>query len=45
VIKEHKSYNYATSVVNGEINAPKYVILQCQQFLDIADGKDDKLPY
>lgn len=42
MIKEHKSYIYAQSVVNGEINAPKYVILQCQQFIDIADGKNDK---
>jgi phage terminase large subunit-like protein len=41
LIENHKSYVYALSVVNGEINAPKFVIMQCQQFLDIADGKDD----
>jgi phage terminase large subunit-like protein len=42
LIKNHKSYEYALSVVNGEINAPKFVIMQCQQFLDITDGKDEK---
>jgi phage terminase large subunit-like protein len=42
LIKNHKSYEYALSVVNSEINAPKFVIMQCQQFLDIADGKDEK---
>jgi phage terminase large subunit-like protein len=41
VIKKHKSYKYASSVVNLKINAPKYVILQCQEFLNIADGKDN----
>jgi phage terminase large subunit-like protein len=41
LIENHKSYVYALSVVNREINAPKFVIMQCQQFLDIADGKDD----
>jgi phage terminase large subunit-like protein len=41
LIENHKSYVYALSVVNGEINAPKFVIMQCQHFLDIADGKDD----
>jgi phage terminase large subunit-like protein len=42
LIQEHKSYQYASDVVNGDINAPKYVIMQCQQFLDIANGLDDK---
>ncbi|MFD1957314.1 terminase large subunit [Paenibacillus thailandensis] len=42
MINEHKSYRYALSVVNGDINAPKYVILQCQDFLNIANGKSDK---
>lgn len=42
VIKNHKSYLYALKVVNREVNAPKYVILQCQDFLNIADGKDIK---
>jgi phage terminase large subunit-like protein len=42
VIEEHKSYQYALSIVNGEINAPKFVIMQCQQFIYISDGKDDK---
>src|SRR5437763_3651329 len=42
LIEEHKSYQYALSIVNGEINAPKFVIMQCQQFIYISDGKDDK---
>lgn len=36
---EHPSYRYAKSVVDRAVNAPKYVIKQAQQFLDIADGK------
>lgn len=40
--KKHKAYVYASSVVNGNITAPKYVILQAKEFLNIADGNDDK---
>lgn len=51
MIKKHRSYLYAKAVVNDEIKpewikgkyiAPKYVKLQCQEFIDIADGKSDK---
>src|SRR5437763_1657548 len=42
LIEEHKSYQYALSIVNAGMNDPKFVIMQCQQFLVIADGKDDK---
>lgn len=37
--KKHLSYRYADDAVNGRVNVPKYVKLQCQEFLDIADGK------
>lgn len=35
------AYTYATGVVDGTIVAPKYVIKQCQNYLDMADGKDE----
>ncbi len=38
----NKAYKYASDVVNYKIPAPKYVIKQCQEFLDIADGKNQK---
>ncbi len=38
----NKAYKYASDVVNYKIPAPKYVIKQCQEFLDIADGKNPK---
>lgn len=38
--KNHLSYSYAAAVVSGKINAPKYVKLQCKEFLRIADDKD-----
>jgi phage terminase large subunit-like protein len=38
----NKAYQYASDVVNGKIPAPKYVIKQCQEFLNIADGKNPK---
>lgn len=49
-IKQHPSYLYAKSVVNGTLKnvygqpttAPVYVIKQCEQFLEVADGKSDK---
>ena len=42
MIENHKSYRYALNVTSGEINAPKYVKIQCQLFLDIANDKNDK---
>lgn len=37
--KQHPAYTYAKKVVDGKINAPRYVRLQCQEFLLIANDK------
>lgn len=37
---KNRAYLYAEDVVNKKVDAPKYVIKQCQIFLDISDGKD-----
>lgn len=42
MIKHHKSYKYAQSVINGEISAPKYVIKQCENFINICNDKSEK---
>lgn len=42
MIRKHPSYRYACDVLAGKINAPKYVILQCSQFKQIADGRNKK---
>lgn len=39
---KHPSYRYAVGVVKGEIKAPKYVILQCAEFVRICDGKSGR---
>ena len=39
---KHQSFQYAQSVVNGAIPAPKYVIKQCEKFLEICGGKSEK---
>lgn len=49
-LENHNSYRYAKSVVDGTLTdaegnptkAPKYVVKQCREFVDIADGKSDK---
>lgn len=38
----HQSFQYAQNVVNGTIPAPKYVIKQCEKFLETCDGKSEK---
>ena len=38
----HQSFQYAQNVVNGTIPEPKYVIKQCEKFLEICDGKSEK---
>ena len=38
----NKAYEYALSCVNGDIHAPKYVILQCKEFINICDGNSEK---
>lgn len=40
--KKHPSVEYAEGVVHGKIKAPKYVILQCAEFLRIWKGKSEK---
>lgn len=42
MIKSHASYKYAKNVVEGKINAPKYVKKQAADFLAVADGKNKK---
>ena len=42
MIQDHPGYQYACGVLSGKINAPKYVILQCSQFKQIADGRSEK---
>ena len=42
MIQDHPGYQYACGVLSGKINAPKYVILQCSQFKQIADGQSEK---
>ena len=39
---ENPSYKYAKRVLENEIPAPKYVIKQCEKFLEICDGKSEK---
>lgn len=38
----NRAITYARAVVNKKIEAPKYVIKQCADFLNIADGKNEK---
>lgn len=42
MMTEHKSYKYAKGVINREIPAPRYVIKQCEKFIEVCDGKSDK---
>ena len=39
---KNPAYQYAKDVCHGKINAPKYVKLQCREFLQIADDKTKK---
>ena len=38
----HQSYKYSEGVIKREVAAPKYVIKQCEKFLKICDGKDER---
>ena len=38
----HQSYKYAEGVIKHEIAAPKYVIKQCEEFIQICDGNSEK---
>ena len=42
MIKAHPAYRYAQKVLKGEVKAPKYVILQCTEFIQVANGKSRK---
>lgn len=42
ISKSHPAYAYARAVIDGKVKAPKYVILQCSEFVFIARGKSDK---
>lgn len=38
-IKDHPAYRYATDVINREIEAPRYVVTQCREFIAVCDGQ------
>lgn len=40
--KSHPAYVYAKRVTRREVNAPKYVLKQCREFIRVADGRDKK---
>ena len=42
ISKEHPAYGYAKGVVDGKIPAPRYVALQCSEFLFIARGRSER---
>lgn len=42
MIKSHPAYRYAQAVLKGEVKAPKYVVLQCSEFVYTANGKSKK---
>lgn len=42
MIKSHPAYLYAKAVLKGEKKAPKYVVLQCAEFVYVASGKSQK---
>lgn len=41
-IKDHPAYRYALDVVSENVEAPKYVVKQCQEFVDICDEKQER---
>lgn len=40
--KGHPAVEYAEGVLSGQIKAPRYVILQCADFLKIWNGENEK---
>lgn len=40
-IRDHPSYRYAFDVVSGYEEAPKYVVKQCREFVDICDDEQE----
>lgn len=41
-MNEHPSFRYARGVIRGEIKAPKYVILQCVDFLRVCEDRNPR---
>ena len=41
ISRSHKAYRYAIDVVQGKVVAPRYVRTQCEEWLKIAEGKDE----
>ena len=41
-LRRHKSYLYAKDIVEGKIVAGKYVIKECQRFLDMIDDENSR---
>lgn len=39
MMTNNKALDYAFSVVNKKVSAPKYVIIQCQEFIEIVNGQ------
>lgn len=39
---KNKAYQYAIDVIDKKVSAPKYVIKQCEKFIEIAEGKNAK---
>lgn len=37
----HPAEIYARAVVSGSVDAPRYVVMQCEEFLNIWEGKSD----
>ena len=42
MIEKNKGYRYAAEVLEGKIPAPMYVKKQLKEFVEIAEGKNDK---
>ena len=38
----HPAYEYACNVVDKEIRAPKYVLIQCKKFIEVFEDRDEK---
>lgn len=38
----HPAYEYACNVVDKETRAPKYVLIQCEKFIEVFEDRDEK---
>ena len=41
--RQHPCYKYAKDIVNGKIVAGKYIIKQCESFLEMVDDENSRL--